>query len=220
MIEESNYRNDFREWPKFSYARFTKRIADIIVSAVVLLLFAPFFPLIMLAVKLSSPGPVFFKDQRQGRYGKKFFCLKFRTMISGADKMQEKLRAKNQVDGPQFKMDSDPRTTLVGKFLRDTFLDEIPQFINVLFGHMSLIGPRPSPEAENSLCPAWRDARLSVRPGITGLWQVSRTRESGKDFQEWIYFDIKYVKNLSVGLDTWICMKTIKKIIVSFLSQF
>jgi lipopolysaccharide/colanic/teichoic acid biosynthesis glycosyltransferase len=212
--------SDFRTWPRFSYARCLKRIADIAAAAVVLSLFAPLMPLIAIAIKLNSKGPVFFKDRRQGLQGKEFFCLKFRTMIPGADTLQEKLRSRNEVDGPQFKVEDDPRVTMVGKFLRETFIDEMPQFINILLGHMSIVGPRPSPRAENSLCPGWRDARLSVRPGITGLWQVKRTRRTGCDFQEWIYYDTEYVKNLSLGLDLLICWQTAKKLVANLFEQF
>ena len=140
--------------------------------------------------------------------------------MTGADSFQSRLQAMSEVDGPQFKIEDDPRITTVGKFLRDTYLDEIPQFFNVLVGQMSLIGPRPSPEKENSLCPPWRDARLSVRPGITGLWQICRTRGEGQDFQEWIYYDTKYVKGLSVGVDLWLFWKTVKKLVKGFAKQF
>ena len=134
--------------------------------------------------------------------------------------MQEKLRAVNDIDGPQFKMDDDPRINAVGKFLRETCIDEIPQFFNVLRGQMSVVGPRPSPESENTLCPQWRDTRLSVRPGITGLWQVCRTREPAKDFQEWIQYDTKYVKEISFKKDIWICLQTAKHMVKEFLKQF
>ena len=184
------------------------------------MLFAPLIPFIALAIKLSSPGPVFFRHKRQGLHGKEFGCLKFRTMIQGADDLQRKLRTISQVDGPQFKIEDDPRVSRVGKFLRDTYLDEIPQFFHVLRGQMSLIGPRPSPVTENILCPPWHDARLSVRPGITGLWQICRTRQAGQDFQEWIHYDMKYVKNLSFRLDLWIFWQTTKKIIREFARQF
>ncbi len=177
-------------------------------------------PFIALAIKLSSPGTIFFKDKRQGRHGKTFSCLKLRTMKTGADKIQEKLRVLSLVDGPQFKIEDDPRLNTVGNFLRETYIDEIPQFLNVLLGQMSVIGPRPSPESENTLCPSWRDARLSVRPGITGLWQVRRTRQPMKDFQEWIHYDTKYVKELSLRMDFWICWQTTKKLIKNFVSQF
>jgi len=210
----------YRSWPRFSYAGSFKRIADCFAAVIVLVLFAPVLPFIVLAIKLTSPGPIFFKDKRQGLYGKTFNCLKFRTMHVGADKIQDKLRFVSQVDGPQFKMDDDPRISAVGRFLRETYLDEIPQFINVILGQMSVVGPRPSPELENMLCPFWRDARLSVRPGITGLWQVYRTRLLMKDFQEWIYYDTKYVRNLSLSMDLRICWQTTKKLVDNFISQF
>ena len=220
MIYKNSRRDNFRTWPRFSYAGCFKRIADIAVAIVVLILFAPIVPIIALAVKLTSRGPVFFKDMRQGLHGKAFDCVKFRTMLAGADKIQDKLRVLNQADGPQFSMSDDPRISVVGKFLRNTYIDEIPQFFNVLLGQMSIVGPRPSPEAENTLCPSWRDARLSVRPGITGLWQVCRTRQAMKDFQEWIHYDIKYVKNVTLKTDLWICWKTAKKMAKNFIDQF
>ena len=210
----------FRNWPGLSYAGSFKRIADCFIAILVLVLFAPIIPFIGLAIKFTSPGPVFFKHKRQGLYGKIFNCIKFRTMHLGADEMQDKLRFVSQVDGPQFKIDDDPRISVVGRFLRETYLDEIPQFINVLLGQMSVIGPRPSPESENTLCPYWRDARLSVRPGITGLWQICRTRQPMKDFQEWIHYDIEYVRNLSLRMDLWICWQTTKKLVDNFISQF
>ena len=210
----------FRTWARLSYARCFKRIADCLAAMIVLILFAPLLPFIALAIKLNSTGPVFFKDKRQGMHGKVFNCLKFRTMVTGADQIQEKLRIVSQVDGPQFKIADDPRISSVGRFLRETYIDEIPQFFNVLFGQMSVIGPRPSPESENTLCPFWRDARLSVRPGITGLWQLNRTRQPMKDFQEWIYYDTKYVRNLSLKMDLWIFWQTTKKLFDNFISQF
>ena len=210
----------FRVWPRLWYAGSFKRIADIIVATIVLVLFAPVIPFIALAVKVNSSGPVFFKDRRQGLQGRSFDCIKFRTMRAGSDKIQEKLRFVSEVDGPQFKMADDPRITAVGHFLRETYLDEIPQFFNVLCGQMSVVGPRPSPESENTLCPSWRDARLSVRPGITGLWQVCRTREPLKDFQEWIHFDTQYVRELSPRLDLWICWRTFRRMLSSFADQF
>jgi len=210
----------YRWWPRWSYPVFFKRVLDIALSTAVLLLFAPVFPFIALAVKLSSPGPVFYRARRQGLHGKLFDCLKFRTMRTGAESLQDKLRAVNQVDGPQFKMEDDPRTTAVGQFLRETCIDEIPQFLNVLMGQMSVVGPRPSPEAENTQCRPWRDARLSVRPGITGLWQVCRTRQAGRDFQEWIRYDVQYVRQLSWKMDLWICARTFMMLVDRFIEQF
>ena len=210
----------YRHWPWFSYARCFKRIADCLLAVSILILFAPLIPFIAAAIKLSSPGPVFFRDKRQGLHGREFNCLKFRTMVAGAGKIQEKLRFVSHVDGPQFKMVNDPRISAVGRFLRETYIDEIPQFFNVLLGQMSVVGPRPSPEPENTLCPFWREARLSVRPGITGLWQILRTRIPMKDFQEWIRYDTEYVRNLSFKMDLWICWKTIKKLVEDFMNQF
>ncbi|MCJ7728283.1 MAG: sugar transferase [Sedimentisphaerales bacterium] len=218
--QQNSSQSSFRKWPMFSYMRFLKRILDITVSVVVLTLFAPVLPIIMLAIKLTSPGPIFFKDTRQGLHGRVIECLKFRTMQVGADRMQDRLRVLNQADGPQFMIPDDPRQSAVGKFLRETYIDEIPQFVNVLLGQMSVIGPRPSPESENRLCPFWRDARLSVRPGITGLWQVCRTRQPMRDFQEWIHYDVKYVRDLSLKLDLWISWQTAKKMVAKFVSQF
>lgn len=210
----------FRTWPLFSYPRLFKRIIDFFGSLTVLIFFAPVFPVIALMIKLTSRGPIFYKSCRQGFYGKPINVLKFRTMIENAESMQEKLRVVNEVDGPQFKMVHDPRISRVGRFLRDTCLDEIPQFINVLLGQMSIVGPRPSPASENSQCPSWRDARLSARPGITGLWQVSRTRRQSRDFQEWVYYDTEYIRNISFKNDLWICFKTAMKILNDLIDQF
>jgi lipopolysaccharide/colanic/teichoic acid biosynthesis glycosyltransferase len=210
----------YKTWPKFSYATCIKRIADIMLAASMLAVFAPVLPVIAFMIKFTSKGPVFFRHMRQGLHGRSFACLKFRTMLVGADNMQEKLRALNEADGPQFVIADDPRISKVGRFLRETYLDEIPQFLSVLLGHMSIVGPRPSPESENVSCPFWRDARLSVRPGLTGLWQVCRTRQPMKDFQEWIHYDIEYVRNLSIKLDLWICWQTAKKMFTNFVRQF
>ncbi len=186
-----------------------KRTADIVVSGLGLLVLAPLMLFIALLVKATSRGPTLFAHTRQGRGGKEFGCLKFRTMCDGADALQTALRGQNEVDGPQFKITSDPRLTKIGTFLRQHNLDELPQLINVLRGEMSLVGPRPSPEAENQLCPAWRRARLSVTPGITGLWQVLRMRDDDQsDFQEWIYYDIEYSIHGSIWLDAMLLIYT------------
>lgn len=213
-------RRAYRDWPILSYPRLGKRIFDIIFSLVILMLVSPILVIVALMLKITSPGPIFYVARRQGRHGREFGCLKFRSMMVQADALQERLRVVNEVDGPQFKIDNDPRITGFGKFLRDTCIDELPQFINVLLGQMSVVGPRPSPESENETCPAWRDARLSVRPGITGLWQVCRTRQAGMDFQEWVFYDTQYVRNLSFRKDLWICLKTAQKLINTFLDQF
>ena len=187
-----------------------KRILDLAFALIVLALVLWLFPLIMLAVYLEDGRPLFFGHRRETRGGRTFTCLKFRSMCKEADQLKEKLVMDNQVDGPQFYIEKDPRVTRVGRVLRKFYLDELPQLFNVLAGDMSIVGPRPSPCAENQYCPAWREARLSVLPGITGLWQVMRTREAGRDFQEWIKYDIEYVENISFLLDLRIVWKTFR----------
>lgn len=188
-----------------------KRAIDIVGALLMIALTLPLFPLIALAIKLNSPGgPIFYGHTRQGRGGRNFQCWKFRTMVPDAEHIKRQLIAHNEVDGPQFKIRDDPRIFRVGRFLRKYNIDEWPQFFNVLLGQMSLVGPRPSPERENHMCPAWREARLSVRPGITGLWQVCRLRQVDTDFQEWIYYDVQYVKTQSLWLDLKILFKTLR----------
>jgi len=178
----------------------------------------PLYPFLALAIKLDSKGPVFYIHRRQTLGGKIFPCIKFRTMCVDADKLRQAAAVQNEVDGPQFHVRNDPRLTRVGRFLRRTNLDEAPQFWNVLLGHMSLVGPRPSPDDENTLCPAWRRGRLSVRPGITGLWQVSRRRDpDAGDFHEWIHYDLEYVREQSLRLDVEILIRTILPIVVRCL---
>lgn len=187
-----------------------KRAFDVAFSFVVLLMTAWIYPLIMLAIWLEDGRPFFFAHRRQSAGGRDFPCIKFRSMQKNAE--AQKAALKNEADGPQFYIANDPRNTKVGRFLRKYNLDELPQFVNVLLGHMSVVGPRPSPRGENQYCPPWRDARLSVRPGITGLWQIHRTRRSGSDFQEWIKYDIEYVETYSWRLDLWIIYKTITQV--------
>ena len=185
-----------------------KRTMDIVLGTICILFFLPLFSLISLAIKLNSPGPVLFLQKRCGRNGKEFCMFKFRTMVKDAEKLQKEISPKNEVDGPMFKISHDPRVTRVGRFLRRTSLDELPQLFNVLKGEMSFVGPRPLKMEEMAFCPSWRDLRLRVKPGITGLWQVS-----GKyliSFNGWINYDVEYVKNKSLGLDIKILFKTLK----------
>lgn len=189
---------------------FLKRGLDILVASTVLLLTSPLLLVLALIIKLDSQGPVFFAHRRERKGGKEFPCIKFRTMAADAHQRQRELSASNQVDGPQFKINNDPRVTRFGRLLRATNLDELPQLINVLVGHMTLVGPRPSPFQENQICVPWRKARLSVRPGITGLWQVCRDEDRSKgDFHEWIYYDIAYVRHFSFWLDLKIILATL-----------
>ncbi len=194
-------------------AAMAKRTFDIAFALVALLITLPLWPLIMLAIYIEDGRPFFFAHRRESRGGREFPCLKFRSMRKDAEKIKQELIAKNQADGPQFFMENDPRLTKVGRFLRKMNADEFPQFLNVLTGDMSIVGPRPSPRKENQFCPAWREARLSVRPGITGLWQTSRTRRAGTDFQEWIKYDIEYVESMSPWLDIRIIWRTIMQIV-------
>lgn len=198
-----------RPAPKAELSLLAKRAFDIVFSLIALACTLPLYPFIMAAIYLNNPGPIFFSHTRQGKGGKEFPCHKFRSMRTDAEEIKKKIMAMNKADGPQFFIEKDPRVTSVGRILRKTQLDEIPQFWNVLKGQMSIVGPRPSPHSENQYCPPWREARLSVKPGVTGLWQVKRTRATGSDFQEWIKYDIEYVERQSFMLDMWIIWRTI-----------
>jgi len=189
-----------------------KRSLDILGAVVGLAITLPFYPIIALAIKLDSRGPVFFIHRRQTRGGKEFGCIKFRAMVKDAHAIRQQFA--NEVDGPQFHIADDPRLTRVGRFLKNTNLDEIPQLWNVLFGHMSLVGPRPSPDDENQFCPAWREARLSVRPGLTGMWQLRRSHDrSAGDFHEWIQYDTQYVRETSIRTDLKLIWETIRRLL-------
>jgi exopolysaccharide biosynthesis polyprenyl glycosylphosphotransferase len=186
-----------------------KRVADILSALGVIIIGMPFFLLVALIIKLDSKGPVFFKQKRSGLRGKTFNLYKFRTMVVGADKMKAELQAQNEMSGPAFKMTNDPRITRVGRFLRKVGIDEFPQFINVLRGDMSMIGPRPPLPDEVAKYERWQMRRLSMRPGITCLWQVSRERNS-ITFDEWMRLDMEYIDNWSISLDIVIILKTVR----------
>jgi lipopolysaccharide/colanic/teichoic acid biosynthesis glycosyltransferase len=186
-----------------------KLIIESGIAAVSLVILSPLLLTIAALIKLESKGSVFYGDLREAKDGKPFRCFKFRTMVAGADQVQRELMAANQVDGPQFKMTHDPRVTPLGRLLRAISLDELPQLFNVLLGQMSLVGPRPSPFRENQTCVPWRDARLSVRPGITGLWQVCRHDRASGDFHQWIYYDMQYVRHMSAWVDLKILAATV-----------
>jgi len=194
----------------------SRRAFDVVFAMLALLFTLPIYPIVMLAILLEDGRPFFFVHRRETMGGREFPCIKFRSMRKDAEEAKAELAAKNQADGPQFFMDEDPRMTVVGKVLRRYNIDELPQFINVLLGDMSVVGPRPSPQKENQFCPPWREARLSVKPGITGLWQVRRTRVSGLDFQEWIKYDIEYVEKQGWLLDFSIIWETIVNLVRGF----
>ena len=186
-----------------------KRLLDIVLSIFALVVMSPVLLMCAVAIVLHDGFPIFFGHRRQTTGGAIFRCWKFRTMRKDAESRVAELRKLNLCDGPQVNIKEDPRVTPIGKVLRKLQLDEFPQFFNVICGDMSIVGPRPSPDNENQYCPAWREIRLSVRPGITGLWQVKRTREAGKDFQEWIRYDMEYVERMGPLFDAWICILTV-----------
>jgi lipopolysaccharide/colanic/teichoic acid biosynthesis glycosyltransferase len=186
-----------------------KRALDIVVASIGLSFLSPLLAIMAAAVRLESRGPIFYGDKREGVGGEVFKCWKFRTMFTGAHLAQMQLKALDQTDGPHFKVDRDPRVTRVGQVLRALNLDEVPQLFNVLLGQMSLVGPRPSPFRENQVCVPWRAARLSVRPGITGFWQVCRHNRAAGDFHQWIEYDLLYVQNQSFWLDLKILAATL-----------
>jgi lipopolysaccharide/colanic/teichoic acid biosynthesis glycosyltransferase len=191
-----------------------KRAFDIAFSLFALTLTAPLFPLIMLAIWIEDRRPFIFGQTRQTKDGVDFTCYKFRTMCRNAERMKAQLQQENICDGPQFHIAHDPRLLKVGKLLRRFHLDELPQFFNVLKGDMHVVGPRPSPDRENQFCPPWRETRLSVKPGMTGLWQVCRTRAPHTDFQEWIRYDLTYVDRENQAMDVWIIFQTLGSLIL------
>jgi exopolysaccharide biosynthesis polyprenyl glycosylphosphotransferase len=184
-----------------------KRACDVVVSALGLLALLPLFAVVAAAVKATSPGPVVFRQERIGLRGRPFTLLKFRTMVAEADQLLDELRARNEADGPLFKLRQDPRVTRVGAVLRRYSIDELPQLWNVLKGEMSLVGPRPPLAREVALYEEWQLDRLEVRPGITGLWQVSGRSELS--FDDYVRLDLFYVENWSVAYDLFILSKTV-----------
>lgn len=185
-----------------------QRVFDFVASAIALLLLSPVFVLITLGILLDDGFPVFFVQDRIGLNKRRFKMLKFRTMVRDADRMQLLLEERNEADGPAFKITNDPRITRIGKFLRQTSLDEIPQFVNVFLGSMSLVGPRPLPVRDFKLFyQNEHRRRFSIKPGITGLWQVGGRDET--DFEEWMRLDLQYVDNWSIILNLKILLKTI-----------
>jgi len=186
-----------------------KRSLDVTFAAVGLIIASPFMCAAALASWLESRGPLFYGDPREGLDGRVFRCWKFRTMRVGAHAAQMDLKAQDKTDGPHFKIDRDPRVTRVGRILRALNVDELPQLFNVLAGEMSLVGPRPSPFRENQVCVPWREARLAVQPGITGLWQVCRHNRDEGDFHQWIEYDLLYVQHMSFWLDVKILAATL-----------
>jgi exopolysaccharide biosynthesis polyprenyl glycosylphosphotransferase len=201
----------FRTTPESSWQSLAKQLLDFFgaLFLLVLLIVIPVIPVIALAIKLSTPGPVFFRQKRSGINGAPFTIYKFRTMATNAEQFQHELAAMNEMSGPVFKVTNDPRITPVGKFLRKYSLDELPQLFNVLRGEMSLVGPRPLPVDEvkrfDNLA---HRRRLSVKPGLTCLWQISG-RNQITDFRDWVRLDLEYIDRWSIWLDLQILILTV-----------
>ncbi|MFR2067110.1 sugar transferase [Clostridium sp.] len=192
---------------KSDFYKFCKRGIDVIVAGVGLILLSPIITIVACAIKLTSKGPIFFLQKRVGKNGKLFNMYKFRSMVVNAEELKEKLKHKNEMSGPMFKMKDDPRVTKVGKFIRKTSLDELPQLWNVLKGDMSLVGPRPSLPKEVEQFDSWMFKRLTVRPGLTCYWQVSG--RNNIDFEDWMKLDVKYVEERNLWIDIKLIFKTV-----------
>ena len=184
-----------------------KRILDVVGSAVALVLLSPVLVLIAAAIRIDTHGPIFFRQTRIGLHGRPFAMYKFRTMVPDAEARLADLAERNEISGPAFKIAVDPRVTRVGRILRRTSLDELPQFWNVLLGQMSLVGPRPPISTEVAGYDMWHRRRLSMKPGITGLWQVSARLD--EEFDRWVELDLTYIDRWSLWLDLKIMVRTV-----------
>lgn len=191
--------------------RVSKRALDVLFALAGLTLLLPLLPLIVVLIKLDSPGPVLFAQRRVGRHGRLFTCYKFRSMVKDAEALKSELAELNEATGAAFKIRRDPRITVVGGFLRRSSLDEVPQLINVLMGHMSIVGPRPQIPTEVELYETWHRQRLKVRPGVTCLWQIAGRSHIG--FDEWMRLDLEYVRRRCMRLDLWIIFRTLPAVI-------
>ncbi|MCU0473419.1 MAG: exopolysaccharide biosynthesis polyprenyl glycosylphosphotransferase [Bacteroidales bacterium] len=197
--------------PYNSYALTVKKIMDITLSLLLIILLSPLLLTISILIKITSKGPLIYKQSRVGLRGRQFDLYKFRTMIINADQLRQELESKNEADGPVFKIKDDPRVTGIGNFLRKTGFDELPQLINVLKGEMSLIGPRPPLKEETKHYKRWQLRRLSVKPGLSCFWQIKPDRNSIK-FEKWMEMDLAYIDNWSLRLDFIILIKTIRTV--------
>lgn len=202
----------FSSAPQNLAATVAKRIFDIVVSGTMLLLTSWAQIGTAILIKLTSRGPVFFKQKRVGLNGRVFTLLKFRSMVSGAEKMQAQLMDRNVMSGPVFKIEKDPRITWVGKLIRKFSIDELPQLWNIFLGHMSMVGPRPLPTYEVDKFVRWQRRRLSMKPGLTCIWQIEG-RNKITDFDDWMKLDLQYIDNWSFGLDLRIFFKTVPAVL-------
>lgn len=203
----------YQNKPSNEFALSWKYIFDFAFSFAVIILWMPIFILIGIMIKLTSKGPIIFKQKRVGLHGREFYIYKFRTMLVNAEKMQAQIMHQNEMSGPVFKIKNDPRINKVGKFLRKTSLDELPQFFNVLKGDMSLVGPRPPIMNEVNQYKAWQLRRLSMRPGITCTWQIMPHRNK-ISFEDWMKLDLQYIDNWSLQQDFMLTFKTLRAVIM------
>jgi exopolysaccharide biosynthesis polyprenyl glycosylphosphotransferase len=206
----------FRSTPEVSWTLFIKELIDRVGALVALIVMAIPMLVVALLIRITSPGPVIFRQQRAGKHGKPFVMYKFRSMSDDAEMRRAELEPFNQMHGPVFKVEKDPRITPFGRWLRRTSIDELPQLMNVLRGHMSLVGPRPLPlyEVEKFQNTAQR-RRLSVKPGLTCLWQISG-RNQVRDFSDWVKLDLDYIDHWSLGLDFKILLRTVPAVLTGF----
>jgi len=204
----------FRSTPDISWSLASKRVIDFTLALIGLILLSPLLLAVALAIRMTSTGPAIFCQMRCGKHGRPFRMFKFRSMYTNAEQRRHELEAFNQMSGPVFKLENDPRVTPLGRVLRKYSVDELPQLINVLTGQMSLVGPRPLPtyEVENFANPAQR-RRLSVKPGITCLWQISG-RNDVREFQTWVKLDLEYIDNWSIWLDLRILLQTLPAVLL------
>ncbi|MFZ2338530.1 MAG: sugar transferase [Bacteroidales bacterium] len=201
----------FSNIPYKASALAAKKFMDVSVASILLIILSPLLLLIALVIRLTSRGPVIYRQARVGLRGRQFDLYKFRTMVANADQIRLELEAQNEADGPAFKIKDDPRVTTIGKFLRKTGLDELPQLVNVLKGEMSLVGPRPPLKSETEQYKRWQLRRLSVKPGLSCFWQIIPDRNNVK-FDKWMEMDLAYIDNWSPRLDFIILLKTIKTV--------
>ena len=216
VVSQRSHLTYFKELPFLTFANNTKNyfalkvkeMLDFLFSFVIVVLISPVLLAISVAIKIEDGGSVFFRQRRVGLNGRIFHCLKFRTMVENAEALQVKLENQNEQSGPVFKIKNDPRVTRVGRFLRKTSLDELPQFFNVLRGEMSIVGPRPPIPSEVQQYQRWQRRRLSMKPGITCIWQVSG--RNNIPFEEWMKLDMLYIDTWSLKLDLILFLSTIK----------
>jgi exopolysaccharide biosynthesis polyprenyl glycosylphosphotransferase len=189
-----------------------KRLLDFTGGMIGLILASPVMLAAAIAIKLDSKGPVIFKQVRAGRNGRKFTMYKFRSMVADAEELKARIAHLNEMGGPVFKIKKDPRITKIGAFIRKTSIDELPQLFNIIAGDMSIVGPRPALPSEVAQYAPWQRRRLSVKPGLTGLWQVSGRNQV--DFDEWMQLDLEYIDSWSLWLDIKIILKTVPVVLL------